>query len=53
MSGSVVDYTLFVAGGNVDGKPSNALYCLSLSSPETGWQRLPDFRVLPVYNRYV
>lgn len=52
MSGSVVDYTLYVAGGNVNGKPSNALYCLSLSNPETGWQRLPDFpgspRVQPV-----
>lgn len=52
MSGSVVDYTLFVAGGNVNGKPSNGLYCLNLGNPETGWQQLPDFpgapRVQPV-----
>ena len=52
MSGSVVDYTLFVAGGNVNGRPSNGLYCLNLGNPETGWQQLPDFpgapRVQPV-----
>ena len=42
----------FVAGGNVNGKPSNGLYCLNLGNPETGWQQLPDFpgapRVQPV-----
>ena len=47
MSGSVVDYTLFVAGGNVNGKPSNGLYCLNLGNPETGWQQLPDFPGAP------
>lgn len=43
MGGAVVDHTLFVAGGNVDGKPSNVLYCLDLGNPATGWQQLPPF----------
>ena len=52
MTGTVADHILFVVGGNVDGKPSNALFCLDLGKPETGWQQLPSFpgppRVQPV-----
>lgn len=52
MGGTIVDHTLFIAGGNVNGKPSNALYCLDLGNPATGWQQLPSFpgaaRIQPV-----
>lgn len=52
MGGAVVDHTLFVAGGNRNGKPSNTLLCLDLGNPATGWQELPSFpgppRVQPV-----
>lgn len=52
MSGAIVGHTLFVAGGNVNSRPSNALICLDLGNPATGWQQLPDFpgspRVQPV-----
>ena len=52
MAGAVADHTLFVVGGNANGKPSNALFSLELSNPTTGWQQLPSFpgppRVQPV-----
>lgn len=52
MAAAVSDHTLFVIGGNVNGKPSNALFCLDLGNPATGWQQLPSFpgppRVQPV-----
>lgn len=52
MGGAVVDHTLFVAGGNADGKPSNRVLCLDLGKPATGWQEVPSFpgpaRVQPV-----
>lgn len=52
MGGAVVNHSLFVAGGNADGKPSNVLFCLDLGNPATGWQQLPSFpgppRVQPV-----
>lgn len=52
MGGAIVDHTLFVAGGNVDGTPSNVLLGLDLGNPATGWQQLASFpgppRVQPV-----
>lgn len=52
MGGAVVDNTLLIAGGNVNGIPSNRLFCLNLGDPATGWQELPSFpgaaRVQPV-----
>lgn len=47
MSGAVVGHTLFIAGGNRNGQPTNALLCLDLGNPATGWQQLPDFPGLP------
>lgn len=44
--------TMYVCGGNVDGKPSNVLLCLNLDRQGEGWQRLADFpgngRIQPV-----
>lgn len=52
MGGAIVDHTLFIVGGNVNGKPSNTLFCLDLGNPATGWQQLPPFpgpaRIQPV-----
>ncbi|WP_277466166.1 cyclically-permuted mutarotase family protein [Parabacteroides sp. PF5-6] len=50
---AAIGRSVYVAGGNADGKPSNALYCLDLQEPAKGWQRLKDFpgpaRVQPVW----
>lgn len=43
MSGAVLNRSLYIVGGNVDGVPSNALYSLDLDNPDAGWMRLPDF----------
>ncbi len=52
MSGTYYNHCLYVAGGNVNGIPSNALYRLNLKRLENGWKRLADFpgppRVQPV-----
>ncbi len=46
------DVKVYVAGGNVDGKPSNALWCLDMSDLKAGWKALKSFpgnpRVQPV-----
>lgn len=47
MSGAVLENKLFIAGGNVNGVPSNALYCLDLEMPDAGWTKLPDFPGAP------
>lgn len=47
MSGTLLGHCLFIAGGNVNGVPSNALYRLDLEHPSTGWVRLPDFPGAP------
>lgn len=43
---------IYIAGGNVDGKPSNQLICLDLKNPAKGWKELKPFpgpaRVQPV-----
>lgn len=52
MGGSLLGSMLYITGGNVDGKPSNRLFCLDLGELSTGWQELPAFpgnpRVQPV-----
>lgn len=47
MGGTLLEHYLFLAGGNVNGTPSNALYCLDLDAPDAGWIRLPDFPGAP------
>ncbi len=39
--------TLFVCGGNVDGKPSNAFYAFSINDDEDTWYQLPDYPGTP------
>ena len=49
---ALLDDVLYVAGGNADGIPSDALYALRLNHPDQGWEHLstlPDgARVQPV-----
>lgn len=44
--------TVYVAGGNENGSPSNAVYCLDMDRRADGWKTLPPFpgapRVQPV-----
>ena len=47
MGGAVLGHCLFLAGGNVNGVPSNALYCLDLEHTDAGWMRMPDFPGAP------
>lgn len=52
MSGAWLDGKIYIAGGNVDGAPSNAIFCLDPAKLDKGWKRLADFpgnpRVQPV-----
>lgn len=52
MAGVRVGNRIFIAGGNVGGKPSNSLFMLDLSDIDAGWQLLSEFpgrpRVQPV-----
>lgn len=52
MAACYADGKIYVAGGNVDGAPSNALFCLDLSKLSAGWKQLKPFpgnpRVQPV-----
>lgn len=44
MSGALLNDTiLFVAGGNINGSPSNSLFTLDLTNLNAGWQAGPDF----------
>ena len=43
MSGCTLGNTLYIAGGNKNGKPSNSFYCLDLEKLSEGWQELPSF----------
>ena len=47
-----LDGKIYVAGGNVNGQPSNALYCLDMAHSEKGWTALTPMpgnpRVQPV-----
>lgn len=38
--------TVFIGGGNVDGKPANTFYCINTKA-DSGWTALPDFPGLP------
>lgn len=52
MAGCVIGNVIYVAGGNVDGSPSNRLFCLDLDNNDKGWTELEPFpgepRVQPV-----
>lgn len=52
MAACYADGKIYVAGGNVDGKPSNALFALDLANTAAGWKQLKSFpgnpRVQPV-----
>lgn len=52
MAAAYADGKIYVAGGNVDGKPSRDLYELNLSDKTAGWRKLRAFpgnpRVQPV-----
>lgn len=52
MTGALLGNKLYVAGGNKNGKASNAFYCLDLEQLPQGWRELPAFpgapRVQPV-----
>ncbi len=52
MAGTSIGNTLYILGGNVDGKPSNAVYSLALDRAEEGWKQEASFpgaaRVQPV-----
>ncbi len=52
MAACYADGKIYVAGGNVDGKPSNALFALDLADTAAGWKQLKSFpgnpRVQPV-----
>lgn len=47
MGGAILGNCLFIAGGNVNGVPSNTLYCLDLDKQDAGWVRMPDFPGTP------
>lgn len=51
-SAAAIGKKIYVAGGNVNGKPANALFCLDMDSLENGWHTLPPMpgaaRVQPV-----
>ncbi|MDE7461077.1 MAG: cyclically-permuted mutarotase family protein [Paramuribaculum sp.] len=52
MAACYADGKIYVAGGNVDGQPSNSLFALNLSDTAAGWKQLKNFpgnpRVQPV-----
>lgn len=52
MAGTSIGNTLYIVGGNVDGKPSNAVYSLVLDGTGEGWKQETPFpgeaRVQPV-----
>lgn len=45
-AGCAIDDMVFVGGGNVNGKPSNALYCIHAKN-DSAWKALPDFPGIP------
>lgn len=47
MGGTVLNRCLYIAGGNVNGIPSNTLYCLDLDNPDAGWKQMMDFPGAP------
>lgn len=51
-SAAAIGTKIYVAGGNINGKPGNALFCLDTDSLGNGWKELPPMpgaaRVQPV-----
>ena len=49
---TAIGSTIYIAGGNVDGKPSNKIFSLDIKNYNKGWEELPSFpgnpRVQPV-----
>lgn len=45
-AGCSVGDLVFVGGGNVDGMPSNAFYCIDIRN-DSAWTALPDFPGIP------
>lgn len=52
LAGSIIGKTIYVAGGKVNGKPSNKMFCLNINDHEQGWHESVAFpgnpRVQPV-----
>lgn len=52
MAGSIIGKTIYVAGGKVNGKPSNKMFYMNIDNPEQGWLESVAFpgnpRVQPV-----
>ncbi|RNC66282.1 cyclically-permuted mutarotase family protein [Proteiniphilum sp. X52] len=46
LAGCAIDDMVFVGGGNVNGKPSNAFYCIHAKN-DSAWRALPDFPGIP------
>lgn len=42
MAAAAIGSKVYVAGGNVNGKPSRQLWMLDLNNPDAGWRRLRD-----------
>lgn len=47
MTGTMLGNTLYIAGGNCNGKASNSFYCLDLERLSDGWKQLPAFPGAP------
>lgn len=45
-AGCTVGDTVFIGGGNENGKPANTFYCINTKA-DSGWTALPDFPGLP------
>ena len=47
-----IDSTIYVAGGNFNGKPARKVFCINLKEEKPGWKELPELpgnpRVQPV-----
>lgn len=45
--GAAIGNTVYIAGGNLDGKPSRGLVSLNLDKPEEGWKLISQMPGLP------
>ena len=44
LSAAYIDHTIYVAGGNENGKPGHSFYSMKLNKNLDGnWEKLPDF----------
>ncbi len=44
---AAIGNTVYIAGGNLDGRPSDKLICLDLDNPDSGWQTVAIIPGLP------